>query len=92
MQTLDGKESDITSLKKLLKHMLRQLKKGKYINSDQERKGQYDREFKLLALLITKDLITQDEIDRLLTAFLKAQDQLNGKETDFMSLKKCYRG
>ena len=43
--------------------------------------------FKLLALLITKDLITQDEIDRLLTAFLKAQDQLNGKETDFMSLK-----
>ena len=41
----------------------------------------------LLALLITKDLITQDEIDRLLTAFLKAQDQLNGKETDFMSLK-----
>ena len=67
--------------------MLRQLKKGKYINSDQERKGQYDREFKLLALLITKDLITQDEIDRLLTAFLQAQDQLNGKETDFMSLK-----
>ncbi len=67
--------------------MLRQLKKGKYINSDQERKGQYDREFKLLALLITKDLITQDEIDRLLTTFLQAQDQLNGKETDFMSLK-----
>ena len=40
-----------------------------------------------MALLITKDLITQDEIDRLLTAFLQAQDQLNGKETDFMSLK-----
>ena len=32
-------------------------------------------------------MITQDEIDRLLTAFLKAQDQLNGKETDFMTLK-----
>ena len=40
-----------------------------------------------MALLITKDLITQDEIDRLLTTFLQAQDQLNGKETDFMSLK-----
>ena len=92
MQTLDGKESDITSLKNAIKAYAETVKKGKYINSDQERKGQYDREFKLLALLITKDLITQDEIDRLLTAFLKAQDQLNGKETDFMSLKKCYRG
>ena len=87
MQTLDGKESDITSLKNAIKAYAETVKKGKYINSDQERKGQYDREFKLLALLITKDLITQDEIDRLLTAFLKAQDQLNGKETDFMSLK-----
>ena len=87
LQTLDGKESDITSLKNAIKAYAETVKKGKYINSDQERKGQYDREFKLLALLITKDLITQDEIDRLLTAFLKAQDQLNGKETDFMSLK-----
>ena len=87
MQTLDGKESDITSLKNAIKAYAETVKKGKYINSDQERKGQYDREFKLLALLITKDLITQDEIDRLLTTFLKAQDQLNGKETDFMSLK-----
>ena len=87
MQTLDGKESDITSLKNAIKAYAETVKKGKYINSDQERKDQYDREFKLLALLITKDLITQDEIDRLLTAFLKAQDQLNGKETDFMSLK-----
>ena len=87
MQTLDGKESDITSLKNAIKAYAETVKKGKYINSDQERKGQYDREFKLLALLITKDLITQDEIDRLLTAFLQAQDQLNGKETDFMSLK-----
>ena len=87
MQTLDGKESDITSLKNAIKAYAETVKKGKYINSDQERKGRYDREFKLLALLITKDLITQDEIDRLLTAFLKAQDQLNGKETDFMSLK-----
>ncbi|KEQ35526.1 subtilase family protein [Streptococcus mitis] len=87
MQTLDGKESDITSLKNAIKAYAETVKKGKYINSDQERKGQYDREFKLLALLITKDLITQDEIDRLLTTFLKAQEQLNGKETDFMSLK-----
>ena len=87
MQTLDGKESDITSLKNAIKAYTETVKKGKYINSDQERKGQYDREFKLLALLITKDLITQDEIDRLLTTFLKAQEQLNGKETDFMSLK-----
>ena len=87
MQTLDGKESDITSLKNAIKAYAETVKKGKYINSDQERKGQYDREFKLLALLITKDLITQDEIDRLLTTFLQAQDQLNGKETDFMSLK-----
>jgi hypothetical protein len=87
MQTLDGKESDITSLKNAIKAYAETVKKGKYINSNQELKGQYDREFKLLALLITKDLITQDEIDRLLTAFLKAQDQLNGKETDFMSLK-----
>ena len=31
--------------------MLRQLKKGKYINSDQERKGQYDREFKSLGII-----------------------------------------
>ncbi len=87
MQTLDGKESDITLLKNAIKAYAETVKKGKYINSDQERKGQYDREFKLLALLITKDLITQDEIDRLLTTFLKAQEQLNGKETDFMSLK-----
>ncbi len=87
MQTLDGKESDITSLKNAIKVYAETVKKGKYINSDQERKDQYDREFKLLALLITKDLITQDEIDRLLTTFLKAQEQLNGKETDFMSLK-----
>ena len=87
MQTLDGKESDITSLKNAIKAYAETVKKGKYINSDQERKGRYDREFKLLALLITKDLITQDEIDRLLTAFLQAQEQLNGKETDFMSLK-----
>ena len=84
---MDGKESDITSLKNAIKAYAETVKKGKYINSDQERKGQYDREFKLLALLITKDLITQDEIDRLLTTFLQAQDQLNGKETDFMSLK-----
>ena len=75
MQTLDGKESDITSLKNAIKAYAETVKKSKYINSDQERKGQYDREFKLLALLITKDLITQDEIDRLLTAFLKAQDR-----------------
>ena len=74
-------------MKNAIKAYAETVKKSKYINSDQERKGQYDREFKLLALLITKDLITQDEIDRLLTAFLKAQDQLNGKETDFMSLK-----
>ena len=87
MQTLDGKESDITSLKNAIKAYAETVKKGKYINSDQERKGRYDREFKLLALLITKDLITQDEIDRLLTTFLQAQEQLNGKETDFMSLK-----
>ena len=75
-----------------LKAYAETVKKGKYINSDQERKGQYDREFKLLALLITKDLITQDEIDRLLTTFLTSTRPAEWERNRFHEPKKCYRG
>ena len=51
----------------------------------------YDRAFQEIALLAVDPKVKQDQIDQSLIALATAKSKLNGKATDFSSLKKLVK-
>ena len=85
---LDGKESDFTALKSAIAAYDVTSKTGRYANAKDSARRTFDQSFKELALLLVREGVTQEQINQALANYQVANQQLNGKTTDFSSLKK----
>ena len=90
-KALDGKDSNVTALKEAMKAYYATTKTGRYANAKEKVRRAYDRAFQEIALLAVDPKVKQDQIDQSLIALATAKSKLNGKATDFSSLKKLVK-
>lgn len=90
-KALDGKDSNVTALKEAMKAYYATTKTGRYANAKEKVRRAYDRAFQEIALLAVDSKVKQDQIDQSLIALATAKSKLNGKATDFSSLKKLVK-
>ena len=87
-QALDGKDSNVAALKEAMQAYDAATKTGRYANAKEKVRRDYDRAFQTVALLAVDPTVKQEQIDQALAGFKNAEAKLNGKATDFSSLKK----
>ncbi|KXT77678.1 S8 family serine peptidase [Streptococcus sp. DD13] len=85
---LDGKETDIVALKRRVQDYAALTQTGRYANAKASKQQAFDRAFQALALLLTADQVTQNQVDQVLTQLDQASKALDGKATNFSSLEK----
>lgn len=86
--SLDGRASDIGAVKQAIEAYNEVTKTGKYANATEKIRRDYDKAFQAITLLVIHENSTQEQIDKVLAQFKAAESKLNGKDTDFSSLKK----
>lgn len=85
---LDGKDSDIASVKQAIAAYGAMTKTGRYANATEKYRRNYDQAFQAVALLLAQERVTQEQIDTVLAKLKAAEQRLNGKATNFSSLQK----
>ena len=90
-KALNGKDSNVAALKEAMKAYYAMTKTGRYANAKEKVRRAYDRAFQEIALLAVDPKVKQDQIDQSLIALATAKSKLNGKATDFSSLKKLVK-
>ncbi|MDO4667719.1 MAG: S8 family serine peptidase [Streptococcus sp.] len=86
--SLDGRASDVGAVKQAIEAYNEVTKTGKYANATEKIRRDYDKAFQAITLLVIHENSTQEQIDKALAQFKAAEAKLNGKDTDFSSLKK----
>ena len=87
-QALDGKDSNVAALKEAMQAYDATTKTGRYANAKEKVRRDYDRAFQTVALLAVDPTVKQEQINQALAELSRAEGKLNGKATDFSSLKK----
>ena len=85
---MDGKDSDIASVKQAIAAYGAMTKTGRYANATEKYRRNYDQAFRAVALLLAQERVTQEQIDTVLAQLKAAEQRLNGKDTNFSSLQK----
>ncbi|WP_128834236.1 S8 family serine peptidase [Streptococcus sp. DD11] len=85
---LDGKDSDLAAVKQAIEAYDATTRTGRYANAKEKVRRDYDKAFQAVALLLVQDKVTQAQIDAALAQLTAAEQKLDGKATNFASLKK----